>query len=114
MSELREKFEETHKSLDLSRDGNGVYISQETYIYFRGYSDHAESINTPKHETVEQWEKRTGESYPDDGPVWLTIDSELWVTGWQLMTKEYWLLYNNDEQAIVYIANHHGKPEIEE
>ena len=28
----------------------------------------------PKHETVAEWEKRTGEIYPDDGPVWCKND----------------------------------------
>ncbi len=68
-------------------------------------------IEQPKHETVQQWEERTGMAYPDDGPVWLRIDSGLWPCGWILRTKEEWLNGYNDEQAIVVIANEHGRPE---
>ncbi|MCP4988530.1 MAG: hypothetical protein GY928_21500 [Colwellia sp.] len=67
-----------------------------------------EYLNTPKHETVEQWKNRTGESYPDDGPVWTFSPCE----------KE-WQLYSLKELEhticeTVYVANHHGKPEIGE
>jgi len=33
-------------------------------------------------ETVTEWEKRTGEKYPEDGPVWLLVYGE--ITKWAL------------------------------
>ncbi len=34
-------------------------------------------IDIPNYETVEQWEKRTGEEYPDDGLVWWKVKDGL-------------------------------------
>ncbi len=73
--------------------------------------------HTPKHETVSEWEKRTGETYPNDGPVW---------SRWKTTHKDYghWFLITNGraqdeletevynkERYIIIVANHHGKPE---
>jgi hypothetical protein len=77
-----------------------------------GIIDMLAAINTPKHETVEEWEKRTGESYPDDAPVYFRIkdcrDSE-----WKLHYTTIKNSFKNTELDMI-IANHHGKPEIEE
>jgi len=70
----------------------------------------------PKHETVEQWEERTGETYPDDAPVWYHYRYIM------LKNKEEWKVemwgdckgceWDRDNPAIV--ANHQGKPSSEE
>ncbi|MCP4392815.1 MAG: hypothetical protein GY804_00855, partial [Alphaproteobacteria bacterium] len=67
----------------------------------------------PKHETVEQWEKRTGQIYPDDGPVWsfyryigLSNNDEWKIEKWGSCKHWEW---DGDKKAIV--ANEHGKPE---
>ena len=70
--------------------------------------------NTPKHETVLEWEERTGEGYPDDGPVW--------VRAWKCNERKpvyclpVWKLWKHKESKIdpnniVFVATHHGKPE---
>ena len=70
-------------------------------------------IEETKHETVEQWESRTGEIYPDDAPVWV-VDSD--STELKLY-KDYWtdivelIKYQSDNTVI--IANHHGKPSVD-
>jgi len=76
-------------------------------------------INQPKHETVEQWEERTGETYPDDGPVWmLQIYPKLDNTWWSLVEYSEHKRWNrlrkdaglsNGEIRLI-VANHHGKP----
>jgi hypothetical protein len=69
----------------------------------------------PKHETVEEWEKRTGEIYPDDGPVWVnekTIDmgkGSAWM-GWFISTYDKRKHLNTGEYWKIIVANHHGKP----
>jgi hypothetical protein len=87
------------------------------------YEDEADCIKSwntrhePKHETVEQWEARTGETYPDDGPVWLWSDKY----GWMLKQFKRVVLRRPFVRSLgVYmpmldkkkaiIANHHGKP----
>jgi len=55
----------------------------------------------PKYETVEQWESRTGDTYPGDGPVWARYDKK-------------WHLYEYNGYARgasnLIVATHHGKP----
>ena len=63
-------------------------------------------LSLPKHETVEQWEERTGETYPDDGPVW-----------YKPVTKYNYelIIYRKVKNwSIVYVANHNGKPPLEQ
>lgn len=75
----------------------------------------ADRINTPKHETVGEWEKRTGESYPDDGPVF--VKEKQIYGGWmEWKLKPYIKSMKDLHPAFwrVVIATHHGKPEIEE
>jgi len=63
----------------------------------------------PKHETVEQWESRTGEKYPDDGPVYFKM-----VEGDEFNLTDYgWSKIFKLKEITVIVANHHGKPEIE-
>lgn len=97
-----------------------------------------ESLNSwntrhqPPHETVEQWEKRTGETYPDDGPIYVryrvyegsdqnTVNEDDW-TEW-MWTVMFWHDYEKfssvlDSEYIdweigdAYVANHHGKPPV--
>lgn len=72
----------------------------------------------PKHETVERWEKRTGETYPDDGPVWVNYQIlKENRTEWKLTTYEdikQWdkiaFKYNTETSEMCIVANHHGKP----
>lgn len=60
------------------------------------------------HETVDQWEKRTGKTYPDDGPVY----------AWMEFTKDKWCLaYYGDakrsgvsQEKKIIIATELGKP----
>jgi hypothetical protein len=56
----------------------------------------------PKHETVEQWETRTGETYPKSSPVYINI-----VGTWYL--KSRWE-YQYFVGCTMIVANHHGKP----
>lgn len=65
------------------------------------------SMNIPKHETVEQWEKRKGEIYPDDGPVYPAD-----IFGGKPCYKDCRSYRDAKIQnwRIISIANHHGKP----
>jgi len=81
----------------------------------------------PKHETVEEWENRTGKVYPDDGPVWMSTSYQKSMGGglfYELVTKKraydkskFSSVWSDDEikafykKNPVYIANEHGKPE---
>lgn len=63
----------------------------------------------PAHETVEQWEERTGQTYPDDGPVWGLLP---WVDviDYELSTKHH-LIIQGFPMDKLFVATHHGKPE---
>lgn len=65
----------------------------------------------PKHETVEQWENRTGQVYPDDGPVWYmdaaSDDYDLVV---YRPAKMLLTMFNYKAEIQIIVANHHGKP----
>ena len=69
-------------------------------------------FDTPKHETISEWENRTGESYPDEAPVWLNekeaVKNGEWI-GWSLKVYEQ-VKGKSPEYWKVIIANHHGKP----
>lgn len=57
----------------------------------------------PISETVDQWESRTGETYPDDGPVWRK-DTLFDANGeYVTYTLTTWEDYKQS-------ANHNGKP----
>ena len=51
--------------------------------YARGYIASAIAALQPRWETPKQWEKRTGESWPDNGAVYIRENGELRV-------EEYW------------------------
>lgn len=60
-------------------------------------------------ETVEQWEKRTGKTYPDDGPIYVwTVNNPTCLKRWRLMEYNYAKLYK--DVCPLIIANHLGKP----
>ncbi len=65
----------------------------------------------PKHETVQQWEERTGERYRSDSPVYVRIPVDI-----TLNAHDYILMDNRQasidgyKEEQVFIANHHGKP----
>jgi hypothetical protein len=69
----------------------------------------------PKHETVQVWEERTGETYPDDGPVWscyrnlLSANNEVY---WKIEEWEETKQYEWDSPKPAIVATHHGKPEV--
>lgn len=73
-------------------------------LYVR-LSDVEDLISEPKHETVEEWEARTGETYPDDGPVWVRVDGHFISLRIRSDIKDL------PERAVITIANHHGKPQ---
>lgn len=82
-----------------------VWFTSEKVAY-----EAANHHQEPKHETVEQWEKRKGEPYPDDGPVWYMVEYSESVTVFELHEYEMF----NDWQKYrdrIFVANHHGKPE---
>lgn len=92
--------------------------------FFCGFKAGIESLNIPKHETVEQWETRTGESYPGDGPVWVKRshkDNEGEYSWWELNTYKASIPWGSKEVVYKFmklnkdnfvVANHHGKPEV--
>ncbi len=81
-------------------DDNGVWIRYEA----------VEKYITPKHETVEEWENRTGDSYPDDGPVYAKLKEG---NDWGLATYDWTTIFKDNAMDVI-VANHHGKPEIGE
>lgn len=73
-----------------------------------------EKLITPAHETVEQWEERTGETYPDDGPVWMEIYNCNGLNGGLTLHLVTWNIARQSEPLItprIIVATHHGKPE---
>jgi hypothetical protein len=99
------------------------YVSCECGARCHGYHDDqaVKRWNTrhePKHETVEEWEKRTGEAYPDEK---LVIVWDCNVNRCISMThgedKETSSPLDNPMESVVFenpypeVANHHGKPE---
>lgn len=70
-----------------------------------------EQVEIPKEETVQQWEKRTGETYPDDGPVWLksgTLYYDPRKKAWELMRHER---AKTMDYTPIIVATHHERPE---
>jgi hypothetical protein len=115
MSELIVKIDELYKKWSgeshLIKSGLESYDSSEVQDFgeycIGEYKRHIESI--PKHETVEQWEDRTGEVYPDDGAVWVLYT----FTETAIRVKPYWTLKEYDGYSrSEIVANHHGKPEV--
>jgi len=76
-----------------------------------------------KFETVEEWEDRTLKTYPDDAPVWIQIfKGREWIHYLYSSAKIVRNNYMNDKVNTysipvvcnVIVANHHGKPEVDE
>ena len=74
-----------------------------------------EKTSEPPHETVDQWEKRTGETYPDDGPVWIKTHVDLTLNSfrWVLSTYSGYSDWDIGKDRF-YVANHHGKPPVDQ
>ncbi len=93
MSELRECFEKWDKNKTWTPDESEFgekYKLEHRYKYSRALGFYAgymanKTRHTPKHETVDQWEKRTGETYPDDRLVWSWEDL---INMWTIITYE--------------------------
>ena len=95
-------------------------LTEENKILEQQYKDDERTIkklvvenkrhSTPTHETVSEWENRTGESYPDDAPCWVryTFNESC------RRVKPYWGLVEYEgmrDDTTCIVANHHGKPE---
>lgn len=66
-----------------------------------------EVYEIPQYETVQQWEARTGEKYPDDGPVW----HNAMICGLKtLIISRYGFYKERGIDNYVVVATHHGKP----
>ena len=44
------------------------------------YNWNLRTESTPEHETVQAWEERTGETYPDDGMTWVWFQGDDYVS----------------------------------
>ncbi len=68
---------------------------------------------TPKHETVSDWEKRTGEIFPNDGPVWsIGFDSRpIELVEYSVFRDMRLIGEKIGDHPYCIVANHHGKPE---
>ena len=115
-------------SEDKRRQTNKIYCTNRPCISITRAAMHGEediiriwnTRHQPAHETVEQWEERTGKSYPDDGPVWRTEvleDSKGKYTVHHLTTWKNYKPYGSTEVIEKWlksnqpiIATHHGKP----
>jgi hypothetical protein len=71
--------------------------------FYNGALEGFSIASGPKHETVSDWEKRTGMEYPEDGPIWCKDLSGKYYLG------EY--RYMSIRKNYCIVANHHGKPE---
>lgn len=120
MEKLREVFETFNKKRTINRNMNkhpdGTYENPERECAWQYYKEGAISHES-KHETVEQWEERTGLIYPDDGPVWIWAEylsdfpyGQIERSEWRL--EEYSYIDGTSITKIkCIIANHHGKPD---
>ena len=69
----------------------------------------------PKHETVEQWEERTGETYPEmRGFWWIDQDMDFFKeNGYHRLRpieNKYQSYKKKYPEYVFIVANHHGKP----
>lgn len=64
-------------------------------------------LSIPKQETIEQWEKRTGEAYPDEKDVWSWEDK---IEAWTIIPYQIYKEIIEDIDGSPYVF-HHGKPE---
>ncbi len=72
-----------------------------------------------KWESVAEWESRTGEIYPDDGPVWSrwNVDhkdfGKFMLITYERAVDEAGTDEYDKDRYIIIVATHHGKPERE-
>lgn len=119
--------------------GNGILIDEQiknNQVARKYDCGHfvIKTIPIPKNETIEQWEKRTGEPYPDDGPVYWSHEKLLtkydnernpikykhpWILSEYKKAYEHRAYFNGTSKPFIdlenpveiIVANHHGKPE---
>ncbi len=121
MRELREKFEKWYGNIhrkhrnkmkqitDGKYDNSFIQLSYTAFI--AGYT---RAINTPKHETVDEWENRTGESYHPESPVWVYETHPIKSLGYDWMLRDYRYSCIYGCEKVLVAMNNHGKPEIGE
>lgn len=106
IEKLREKYSEMLHNVADSELISSIELGR------RDCQELLQVIDIPKHETVSEWEKRTGDNYPDDAPVYVwTVNNPTHEKRWVL--KEHCFSKIDKECCKVIIANHHGKPEKE-
>ncbi len=110
ISILSDQLSEKDKQIEEICKENDIYVdkinaSAERYEMIE---TKMESMRQPEHETVEQWEKRTGEVYPDDGPAW---HNSMICGKKTLIISEYSYYKKRGIDNYCIIANHYGKPE---
>lgn len=101
--------------------GNGMYNQLASDTTMQHMFEVWEKLIQPKHETVAEWEKRTGKTYPDDGPVWrieILEDSRGSFTVHYLVTWQQYKPYASPEVLAKWlklhqpiVATHHGRPD---
>ena len=115
---MNEKLRELKVSLlFLLKSGaklNGIKLDKDQCsISATMLEDLIKEYDTPKHETVQQWEERTGDIYPDDGPVWMEIYNCNGLNGGLTLHLVTWNIARQSEPLItprIIVATHHGKP----
>jgi hypothetical protein len=80
-----ELLKDTLISLGWATSGNLV-AAQNAYNQVKRA---LEILNAPRWETPEKWEKRTGEPWPDNAPVWVMYDTYYYREPWYLDLYEY-------------------------
>ena len=94
------------KSLNIVLDG---YHSHD--VFNKVSVNNIDYFNIPKHETVEQWEERTGLKYSLDDLVWF-YGYKRGEHGEEWSKAEYWKVKDSFLSVVYYPE--HGKPNIEE
>ena len=107
--------------IECKHDGDGNFwhhckSCDATGPFLNKRSDEEElSWNTrpahPKVETVEEWEKRTGRKYPDDGPVWLRVRIGVFGEGKIIDVRSFPTVCACDKSWMWVASPDHAKPE---
>ena len=108
--EIEKAFNDYREKEHLKKE---IEVVIPAFIDFEaGWNAAFESI--PKHETPEQYKKRTGKDYPDDGPVWSVGGPEDYenLTGlyWELVTYEDVKMGKSNGFYVLIATPEHGKP----
>lgn len=69
-------------------------------------------VQTPKHETISQWEDRTGEKFKHDSLVYVLVDEKDGVA-WKFMRYRKAINLDYMDDYIIVVKENHGKPEEE-